>query len=307
MNPRPAIAQCGVCGSTGLIPLFEARDRNFRTTDQVFVVHRCPACGIAQTLPMPSQDQLAGFYPPAYYPTGGMKPDYYRRRILPAQQEKLDLLLRFRSSGRLLDAGCGAGFFVRAAADGGFQAEGLEMSADAVAFGIRENGVRITHGNLLEAHFPHGSFDVVTLWHVLEHLPRPVETLRRVRMLLSEGGILVTAVPNFASLQARVFRSRWYHLEVPRHLYHFTPNALRRLLEAEHFHVVGDSCTSGEHNWAGIMGSIAPLSAPEGNMVGRLIRIVAGRPLARGAAALESALGRGGTFALVSRKAATPQ
>jgi len=300
MHPLADPGNCGICGAAGLVPLFNAGDRNFHTTDQVFVVYRCPACGIAQTLPMPAEDQLGRFYPPSYYPTGGFRPEYYRRRILPAQQEKLDLLRRYRTSGSLLDVGCGAGFFVRAASEAGFRAEGLEMSAEAVAFGSTQNGVRITQGDLLHSTYAPGSFDVVTLWHVLEHLTRPVETLRRVRTLLSGGGVLITALPNFDSLQAKVFRGRWYHLEVPRHLFHYTPRALRRLLEAEGFTVVGESHTSMEHNWAGIMGSMIPLSVPQSHLGGRLFRIAAGRPLARAAASLEAALGRGGTFALVS-------
>jgi len=300
MPPTPEAVECGICGATGLVRLFEARDRNFRTTEQVFAICRCSACGVAQTLPRPSEAALAGFYPPSYYPTGGFGPEYYRRRILPAQREKLNLLRRFRTSGRLLDAGCGAGFFVRAASEAGYAAEGVEMSREAVEFGRRENGVRITQGDVLQAGYPPGTFDIVTLWQVLEHLPRPVETLRRVHALLSPGGVLITAVPNFASVQAQVFRSRWYHLEVPRHLYHFTPGTLRRLLESEHFRVAAESHTSGEHNWAGILGSIAPLAVPREQRAGRLIRYAVGRPLARAGSALESAAGRGGTFALVS-------
>ncbi|HTO94242.1 MAG TPA: hypothetical protein VMM80_07700, partial [Bacteroidota bacterium] len=105
MRPTTEAGECGICGVRGLVPLFEARDRNFRTTEQVFIVHRCPACGVAQTLPRPSDSQLPGFYPPSYYPTGGFGPDYYRRSILPAQREKLGILLHFCTSGALLDVG----------------------------------------------------------------------------------------------------------------------------------------------------------------------------------------------------------
>ena len=113
---------------------------------------------------------------------------------------------------------------------------------------------------------------------------------------------MVTAVPNFASIQARLFRSRWYHLEVPRHLYHFTPAALRALLAREQFDVQGASFSSGEHNWAGFLGSIVPLAAPQDHIVARLWRRAAGRPLARAAASLEAAIGRGGIVTLVSQR-----
>jgi SAM-dependent methyltransferase len=165
---------------------------------------------------------------------------------------------------------------------------------------MREGDIRLTEGDLLHTHFPDSSFEIVTLWHVMEHLPHPVETLKRIRALLKPGGILVTAVPNFDSVQAQVFRSRWYHLEVPRHLYHFTPTTLRRLLDAEGFDVLAEYHQSPEHNWAGILGSLVPLVASNGSYAGRLARLVAGRPLARGAAAVETAFHRGGTFTLIS-------
>ncbi len=300
MSPPGTPFECGICGGTDGEFLFSARDFNFRTTDESFSVARCTACGTAQTVPRPSDDTLGRFYPPSYYPTGGYDRAYYRRRIQPSQRQKLDIVRRFRPSGTLLDVGCGAGFFVREASEQGYSAEGIEFSREAVEFGMREGGVRLTEGDLLHAQFAGRSFDIVTLWHVLEHLPRPVETLKKIRAILKPGGILILAVPNFDSVQARLFRGRWYHLEVPRHLYHFTPGTLRGLLDARGFDVLAEYHQSPEHNWAGILGSLVPLVSPTGSYAGRLARLIAGRPLARGAAAIEAASHRGGTFTLIS-------
>jgi SAM-dependent methyltransferase len=300
MNPQGTPFECGICNGMAGEYLFSARDFNFRTTDESFSIVRCPDCGISQTVPRPPEETLGRFYPASYYPTGGYDRAYYRRKILPWQRSKLDIVCRFRSSGTLLDVGCGAGFFVREASERGFAAQGIEFSHEAVEFGRREVGVQLTEGDILHAQFPEGSFDIVTLWHVLEHLPRPVETLNRIRTLMKPGGILVIAVPNFDSIQARAFRGHWYHLEVPRHLFHFTPAALRRLLDSRGFDVQAEHQRSPEHNWAGILGSIVPLVAPEGSFAGRLARLVAGRPLARAGAALETAVHRGGTFTLIS-------
>lgn len=300
MNPPGTPFECGICGGTAGKFLFSARDLNFQTTDEVFSVVRCRACGTAQTVPRPAEHSLGRFYPPSYYPTGGYDRAYYRRRIQPSQRDKLDIVRRFRQFGTLLDVGCGAGFFVREATEQGFSAQGIELSREAVEFGMREGDVRLREGDLLHTQYPDTSFDIVTLWHVLEHLPQPVETLKRIRALLKPGGMLVIAVPNFDSFQARVFRGRWYHLEVPRHLYHFSPGTLRRLLDAGGFDVLAEYQQSPEHNWAGILGSLVPLVAPNGSYVGRLARLVAGRPLARAAAAVETAFHRGGTFTLIS-------
>ena len=176
----------------------------------------------------------------------------------------------------------------------------IEVSHEAVEFGRREGARTLMEGDFLVSPFAEESFDVVTLWHVLEHLPRPVETLKKIRGLLTPSGLLVIALPNFNSIQARVFRGRWYHLEVPRHLYHFTPGVLRNLLEKEGFDVRAEYQRSSEHNWAGILGSIVPLSPANGSVSGRLARRVAGRPASRALAALETAFRRGGTFTLVS-------
>jgi SAM-dependent methyltransferase len=302
MNSPETPFECGICGGTIAEFLFSARDFNFRTTDESFSIVRCPACGTAQTVPRPPEHTLGRFYPPLYYPISGHDPAYYRRMIRPSQLDKLDIVRRFKSSGTLLDVGCGAGYFVREAEDRGFSAQGIEFSREAVDFGRRQVGARITEGDFLETHLPDDSFDIVTLWHVLEHIPRPIETLKKIRTLLKPGGILIIAVPNLDSIQARVFRGHWYHLEVPRHLYHFTPAALRKLLESQGFDVLAEDQRSPEHNWAGIFGSIVRLVPADKTVAGRLrvARLIACRPLARAAAAVETAIHRGGTFTLIS-------
>ena len=300
MSPQVTSFKCGICGGTAGELLFPAGDFNFHATEESFSIVRCTVCGTSQTVPRPPDNLLGRYYPASYYPTGGYDPAYYRRTIQPWQRDKLDVVRRFRQSGTLLDVGCGAGFFVREASKNGFSAQGVEFSREAVEFGMRQGDIRLTEGDLLQTQFPHSSFDIVTLWQVMEHLPHPVEVVKRIRGLLKPGGILIVAVPNFDSVQARVFRSRWYHLEVPRHLYHFTPATLRRVLDAEGFDVLAEYQHSPEHDWAGILGSLFPLVAPNGSYAGRIARLLAGRPLARGAAAVESAFHRGGTFTLIS-------
>ncbi len=300
MNQADRPFNCGICGATSAEFLFSARDGNFHTTDEVFSVVRCTACGVVQTIPRPPDNTLGRFYPRAYYPIGGYDPGYYRRSILPSQREKLNIVRHFRKTGNLLDVGCGAGFFVREATGGGFTAQGVEFSQEAVEFGKSQGTERIAEGDFLQTEFPGRSFDIITLWHVLEHLPRPVEILDKIRGLLAPEGILVIAVPNFESLQARVFRGRWYHLEVPRHLYHFTPGSLRKLLEGRGFGVKAEYHRSPEHNWAGILGSLMPLVSPNGSLAGNAVRRLAGRPAARAAAAVETAFRRGGTFTLIA-------
>jgi len=221
---------------------------------------------------------------------------------LHLQREKISFLAKHRTGGSLLDVGCGVGAFVRAASLAGFQAQGIELSAQAVEFGRRAWGITVRHGDVLEERYPAGSFDVVTLWQVLEHLAQPIATLQRIHQLLRDGGLLILAVPNFASIQSRVFRSRWYHLEVPRHLFHYTPTSLRSIVHAQGFRVLQLHYHSREHNWAGILGSICTFDALSATLFGRVFRELAGKPVASALASLESIVKRGGTFTLCAEK-----
>jgi SAM-dependent methyltransferase len=283
-------------------PLFQAVDINFRTTEKVFTIERCLDCGVAQTSPRPEKSVLGQFYPRVYYPTGGLDPRTYNRRTRQFQKDKLAIVRRHRAGGRLLDVGCGAGYFVREASLAGFDAEGVEFDAEAADFGRKAWNLRIVVGDLLGAGFADESFDVITLWQVLEHLPHPSETLMRIHRLLRRRGLLVVAVPNFASLQSRVFRDRWYHLEVPRHLFHYDPVSLRALLMRHHFAVLSEDHHSREHNWAGIMGSVISFSPLRPSLAGAVGRKFIGRPLSKIAAGVETAFGNGGTFSVCAEK-----
>lgn len=131
---------------------------------------------------------------------------------------------------RLLDAGCGPGYFVRAARDAGFDACGVEVSRYAVEFARRELGVDVRHGTVPGADLPAGRFDVVTMWDVIEHLPDPLAALRAVAEVLRPGGVVMLSTGDYASLVARLSGRHWHLFNLPEHLWFFTPGSLRRLL-----------------------------------------------------------------------------
>ncbi|MEW6510655.1 MAG: class I SAM-dependent methyltransferase [Bacteroidota bacterium] len=293
---------CGICGGDGLVPMFQARDENFHTTDELFTIERCPVCGAAQTIPPAAVHQVGSYYPQSYYPTVVLDASRYERNIGRFQKEKLDFVRRFRSGGKLLDIGCGAGYFLREVVRAGFDAEGVELSREAAEFGRTQWGLRIAEGDALSVSLPEASYDVITMWQVLEHVLNVRETLNKVHALLRPGGILVVAVPNIGSWQARLFRGRWYHLDVPRHQFHFDPSTLRTLLGEHGFSVVGESRRSAEHNWAGIMGSMIEFSPPRITQAGKAFRRFIARPLAGTASWIEEMLGSGGTFTLSAER-----
>jgi 2-polyprenyl-3-methyl-5-hydroxy-6-metoxy-1,4-benzoquinol methylase len=136
--------------------------------------------------------------------------------------------------GRLVDVGSACGFFVRAAQDAGWDAEGVEPSRWSAEYGRSELGVDIFAGVLREAEFPDESFDAVTMWDVLEHLPDPAAELREVQRILKPGGVLLVNYPNAGSRLARLAgKNWWFYLSV--HLYYFTPRTLTQLVEKNGF------------------------------------------------------------------------
>lgn len=136
---------------------------------------------------------------------------------------------------RILDVGCGRGLFLRLLRERSYVVRGTELSE-----ATRKNAypdVPIDAGELTRASYPAGSFDLISIWHVLEHVRDPHATLDAAHHALAPNGVLLLAVPNFASWQARFGGERWFHLDLPRHLWQFTPTTLRALLEQHGFRV----------------------------------------------------------------------
>jgi len=236
-------------------------------------------------------------YPPQYYPAL-VGQDAQRE----SQQDKIGLVRRNRTTGRLLDVGAGVGLFVREAIDAGYDAHGLEISAQAVETGIAALKVPLTCGDFLTTEMSAADYDMVTFWHVFEHLADPRAILAKVHHILRPSGKVIIAVPNFDSMQSRVFRSRWYHIDVPRHLFHYTPRTLGVVVEQSGFWLEDVQYGWRDHDRAGILGSIMRLSPPGESLVHKSVRKIAGMPIAGALARLESSMHSGGAFALVATK-----
>jgi SAM-dependent methyltransferase len=246
--PRTAAARCCVCGATHSTLWCTAIDR-LHDVPGTFTYTRCAACGVVYQNPQVIPDDIPSLYPETYAPwtrdTAGTKPPAaWKRRLrdtllitgLPgAVREVLD------GGGALLDAGCGDGKFLARIASEHPRAEvaGLDFSPRAVEAVRDKLGVTAHCGTLPEVaeQSPEPAFDVVTMWWYLEHVPDPAAVIAAARKLLRPGGWIAIAVPNVRSLNAALFRARWFHLDCPRHLWLFTPASLRRLVTAAGFDV----------------------------------------------------------------------
>lgn len=149
--------------------------------------------------------------------------------------QRAKLVESFRSSGRLLDYGAGSGSFARFMAGRGFEAVGLEPYSLGTT--LDEPHLKLVQAPLTQVKDSLGKFDVITLWHVLEHLEQPVALLSELRSMLTPDGVLVVSVPNFSSWQSTVFKGGWFHLDPPRHLLQFEPDTLEECLKRAGFYV----------------------------------------------------------------------
>jgi SAM-dependent methyltransferase len=232
---------CLLCGSRHSSPLVEACDATAGGTGLWFVVVQCQDCGLCFTNPRPSLNTITQFYPPVYAPH--RTPSLRHRPRLPARwlgswrRRSERHFLPSHGLGRLLDFGCGGGSFLERMHRQGWQVAGVDMSAGAV-HGIRAQlGLRALVGSLPHPELKPASFDVVTMWHSLEHVHYPLKVLREAHRLLVPGGKLLVAVPNIDSLAFRWFGSAWFGLDLPRHLTHFAPWTLHLMLERAGFRV----------------------------------------------------------------------
>jgi 2-polyprenyl-3-methyl-5-hydroxy-6-metoxy-1,4-benzoquinol methylase len=223
------VPACPVCGLSHAEPRFTIEGM----TAQVVV---CPGCGLGRIHPQPSAEEIGGFYSQAYYGETGAKFEPLVEalvRLVAARRARF-FARGLPRGARVLEIGCGRGVLLKALADRGFEVHGVDLSERAVE-GVDPRVQLRFASRLGDAGYSAACFDRVILWHVLEHLPDPQQTLDEVRRILRPGGALIVAVPNFSSLQARWAGAAWFHLDLPRHLFHFPLPALRSLLQQRGF------------------------------------------------------------------------
>ena len=228
---------CVACGGEQFRVLF---NNLHALENQRFSVRQCCRCGLGITCPQPSEDELVRLYQSEYYRTNRPVRQnvlvrlgrYLVGRVLEGHEP----LIGSPQPGRILDIGCGNGEFLRRMSEQGWETYGTDSSPAAVqlARGFAKD-VRLAGAS--EPVFDDRQFDVVTMFNVFEHVPDPIETLAEVRRILKDDGILVLEVPNIRSLSFRIVGKNWIGLDVPRHLFHYSPKSLTALAEANGFQV----------------------------------------------------------------------
>lgn len=253
--------------------LFDARD--YISGDQ-FKVVRCQNCHIAFTQRMPSSDAWSRHYPQAYYGAADAKRfpipvEWLQHQLYAARIRRMEKFNGGRP-GRVLDVGCGRGFLLQEFRRRGWDVLGTEADAKAAAHAQRVLQLPVKVGGLEALDLPDASFDAIVLWHVLEHLADPTQTLVEVHRLLRPGGTLLVGVPNFGSWEAGLCQDKWFHLDVPRHLAHFTPASLERALEQAGLRLCGRDAFAPEYDVFSFVQSLLNRAGLRHNYLYNLLR-----------------------------------
>ena len=231
--------QCHLCGVDDTEVLFQKRDKLGITSDE-FQVVKCKHCGLLYVNPRPTEAEMGKFYPETYSWKETMEADSlvakvvrklekgYRSHLL---RDEVSKVIRHtgRSSGKVLDIGCGTGDRLDVFRNKGFETWGVETS-DSANYAREHLHLNVSRGDLFSARFPDRFFDVVTLYNVLEHTHHPTRVCGEIHRITKDDGFLAIQVPNKNSLQYRIFKKRWAAFDVPRDLYYFGVEILRSLL-----------------------------------------------------------------------------
>lgn len=204
---------------------------------QLFSIFECSDCSLRFTQDTPSQEEIGDYYKSEDYishsnTSKGFINQLYqsvRKRTLRHKHKLIQRITRLEK-GSLLDIGSGIGAFANEMTSGGWEVTALEPNPGARKMGKELFGLEIqAHDNFFQ--LKEASYDAITLWHVLEHVHELHRYVDQFKFLLKPGGKLFVAVPNYTSNDARTYKEFWAAYDVPRHLYHFSPQSMKELME----------------------------------------------------------------------------
>jgi len=259
---------CNLCGANDAKLLFTAKECLFGK--RKFNIVQCNKCGLIYTNPRPTAEEINQYYPQEYSPFQFSYPDLLfpaentwirkfkntlKKQILRIHygyfsQNKpihffnnvlkfMTLPLKYgigwifppyKKNGKVLDIGCSTGIYMAKLREIGWKTYGVEINQKAAKWGKEKLELDILAGTLELADFPAEYFDVITMWHSLEHMYSPADTLKEIRRILKKGGIIIIGIPNTETWETKFFGKYWWAWEVPRHLQHFSPKTIKLFL-----------------------------------------------------------------------------
>jgi SAM-dependent methyltransferase len=227
MHAEQILEPCPVCGQAGTVEFLRGPDR-FHGRREFYTLVRCPSCSVVWLSHPPEPAEMHLHYTDAYH------------KLISAAGEnspvrwgfRKEALMQYKQSGALLDLGCSSGSFLTFMRSEPWKLYGIEISPEGAKTAEEQSKAQVFVGNILDAPFTRESFDAITCFDVLEHLYEPRQVIALIGEWLKPGGIFYVLVPNVDSAEARVFGSYWHGLELPRHLFHYSPASLKYLAES---------------------------------------------------------------------------
>lgn len=223
--------QCPICEGTTFVPFLNARD--YTVSQDRFQIVKCSECGFHFTNPIPDETKIGEYYKAESYishssTNKGFINKLYQRVRKHTLKQKLKLIQRSSTGKALLDIGAGTGHFLSTCKEAGYNVTGLEPDKDARAFALENFNL---HLDPIEELYKQEekSKDVITMWHVLEHVYHLKKDVTQIEKVLKADGTLIVAVPNMRSFDAQFYKEFWAAYDLPIHLYHFQPSDIQNL------------------------------------------------------------------------------
>lgn len=294
---------CNLCGSKDTDDLSAVKDWA-SDKSEIFILQKCRNCGLIFLNPRPKKEEMVKYYKKVSFPKDGLV-SYKVKQV------------NFKDkNGEICDVGCGRGFFLKEMQKKGWDVLGIEISSEACKFADEILKIKVFNGEVENANLSNNSFSCITLWHSLEHLPDPSRVLKILYEALKPSGRLVITLPNIESIQARLFKDKWFHIDAPRHLYHFSPSSLTNLLNKIGFKNIETKHFIPVHNTYGWMFSFFIVLNIEFNFLRKnfkskildykyyqfnILRLLLFLPF-KIFSFIESFLKKGGTFQITAKK-----
>jgi 2-polyprenyl-3-methyl-5-hydroxy-6-metoxy-1,4-benzoquinol methylase len=234
------LKNCPVCGSEEFDLFISGKD--YFLSGESFEIVKCHNCGFRFTNPRPGAKELGKYYQSTEYISHsdsrkGLLATVYQQVRKYTLSQKLSLISKLQEKGEILDIGCATGQFLHFMAEHGWKTTGIEPDEKTRAHAIIEFGLQVFPEEKLNS-FRNASFDVITMWHVLEHVSALNERMEQLKKLLKPQGNLIIAVPNCDAYDAETYGAFWAGYDLPRHLYHFTKQDMELLMAKYGFTIV---------------------------------------------------------------------
>lgn len=239
--PLETLQNCPVCSKSSFSNYLNVED--YTVSHKEFTIQQCNSCYFLLTNPRPSEEDIGQYYQSndyiSHHDDGKNVMDkVYTSVRNHTIKEKVKLINELSvSKGALLDIGCGTGAFVQAVKTDGWNVAGTEPDQGARTIANEKAAGRI-YSDIYNPSFDSQQFDIITLWHVLEHVHKLNETISWLSLHLKENGKIIIAVPNPQSYDALKYGRFWAAYDVPRHLYHFTKASMQKLLQKHNLNVI---------------------------------------------------------------------